>query len=142
MSSVLLSSNHLNLLVAAGNGGQEKFEMLLAQNLRSFMARYEDRRNDLAASHAYEPRPIDEIVRIAIADWERPTTFSLPDDPTLIVPLVAQTLILKACDCYDANACDTNDYTQTDAAAFIARVRAETDARRSVLYDSLPWWID
>jgi len=152
MRSTILSSNHLNLIVTAGLGGKPEYEMLLAQNMRSVGVCADYRNTGLAKSHSYAARPIDDIVRDAVDGMDRLMVFDVPasqmtslravDNQTLIVKRVVQTLVLKACDCYDHNACDTNDYTQTDAAAFVMKVRAATDASRSFLYDSLPWFIE
>ena len=85
-----------------GEGFRNAFgRLLLEQNSRSMRHRYEP---DVAAA------------RIGPG----PATFDAgPQDVRLQAPLV----ILKACSCYDYQACETEDYHRTWASAAIDRIR-------------------
>jgi hypothetical protein len=48
--------------------------------------------------------------------------------------------IIKACDCYDYQACETDDYEQSIAHAIVSEIRAK--AVHSFLeYEAAPWGI-
>jgi hypothetical protein len=68
--------------------------------------------------------PAYALVTEALAECERQ-----PQGPFNARTLVA-TQIVKACDCYDYQACETNDYDQSEAAALVDRVREEARHRR------------
>lgn len=113
MSAFIVSDDHIDFLVTYAIGGgpsrvsgeqpQKLGQMLLEQNYRSVNWRY----NDNAAVPTYVFRP-----------------FTGPMTPVGI---------LKACQCYDYQSCETEDYEKTDAARLV-------DAIRSKAIRSLPGW--
>src|SRR5580704_16709688 len=50
-------------------------------------------------------------------------------------------MIIKACDCYDYQACETDDYRQSIAAHIVNTIRREA-IRVMPGYDDAPWEID
>lgn len=96
--------------------------VLAKENARSVDHRYPDGANGPAAYDAFEPR---DMVRVTC-------------DPAQVV---------RACDCYRYQACETDDYESTEAAAFVRAVRGaavdrlvENDAARRGV--KLAWTID
>lgn len=83
---------------------QRTAEILLKENVRSVNERYPDTLNrpDLA------PGPVDEV--------GQPITFRPVRNHTAVQ-------ILKACACYDYQACETDDYYTTEAAHLIGQIR-------------------
>lgn len=88
--------------------------VLLAQNLASVLARYD------------RPGAVD-----APSLRDQAGSFAALDRPVLLPPLV----ILKACDCYDHQACETDGYERSPAAIAVAEIRAHA-------IRSLPGWDD
>lgn len=129
MSAFVVSDNHILVLVEAARrytwdrekpetihrgveNWQEIVDILIAENYRSVNHRY---------PHQAEPHKIQ---------YKPMSTFSFtPVD------------ILKACDCYDYQACETNDYRQTQAAKIIDRIRAMAISKLPG-YDKAPWRIN
>lgn len=115
MSAWLCSEYHINAIVNAVAGTEKDFKMLVKENLRSLGARYPG--------------------RDFLAEWKadaRVYKFC----PT--APAVSLTQLVKACDCYDYQACETDDYKSTAAAAFVAIVRE--DALRNGGKSEGPEW--
>jgi hypothetical protein len=90
-----LSKARLDTMTLIGKG-------LLAENIRSLRSRYGDRHNEWMAGHEAEA---DAYVFTSLNEEFTPVT------------------IIKACDCYDYQACETHDYRQTPAAAIIDAIR-------------------
>ena len=91
---------------------------LLTQNLASVLRRY-DGRGDVDVK--------------ALRDQAR--SFVAQDEPVLLPALV----ILKACDCFDHQACETDDYDTSPAAIAVAGIRSH--AIRSLPgWDGAPGW--
>ncbi|HKD76084.1 MAG TPA: hypothetical protein VKB76_11345 [Ktedonobacterales bacterium] len=145
MSAYLCSDEHLSLLantIGAGDPLKEDaaFAMLLAENLRSLRHRYShnagalnDFAND-AEMAKRDTRPASAIVREALA-----SRFAAD---ALTRALLA-TQMIKACDCYDYQACETDDYRESEAAKAVNDIRqiaklADGKTEGS-LYDKLLW---
>lgn len=97
--------------------------VLAAENARSVDHRYPNGSNGPAGRDVFEPR---DMCRVMACD-------------------AAQ--VIRACDCYNYQACETDDYDATEAAAFIRAVResavnrlVESDAERRGV--KLAWTID
>jgi hypothetical protein len=124
MSAWLCSENHINLLAAFADNPPTTFKLLVAENIRSLEARYPGRDfleewKQEASQYKYNP------------ETERPTD---------------QTLIVKCCDCYDYQSCESDDWDVTEAYGFINAVRGVAIARggkaKGPAYDAAPWGID
>lgn len=131
MSAWLVSQTHIRALVtyARRNGlhasdADAIGNALWRQNDRSLIARYEDR---------------------AAGYWTLGQTYTHRD--ANLSPLT----LLKACDCYDYQACETDDYEATLAGILIAVMQrhicaavhmTEDQARRQPAYEAAPWGID
>jgi hypothetical protein len=98
--------------------------MLLAENLRSLEARYPGR--DFLEEWK------KEAAKYCFTSQQRNRLKS--------------TLIVKQCDCYDYQACETDDYKMTAASRLVERVRARAiaagGATKGAAYDACPWGID
>ena len=125
MSAFIVSDNHINALVQAleqwSRASYIKIntamlnraaQTLLNENYRSFNARY--------------PKETEEAPTIRYT--------------RRITPYI-QAEIFKACDCYEYQACETDDYEKTEAAKWIEKIRHVT-ARSLPGYDTAPWGID
>lgn len=101
--------------------------ILLAENERSVLYRYPD------CVETDKPGTIgEEAIDYRFKTWQQ--AFTLQHDKLCV-------WIIKACDCYDYQACETDDYPQSIAHGIIERIRAK--AIRSLLaYDEAPWGID
>lgn len=121
MSAFLVSDKHINTLITYANldryGHQWKLndgrtldskdsndlqtaaEILKYENIRSLQARYEDR---------LEPE-----------EKEGAITFRF----TPVSPKLGAVQILKACACYDYQACESDDYDQSDAKKIVDSIR-------------------
>jgi hypothetical protein len=105
MSAYLCSEYHVNVIVNAIDSNPDDFKTLVAANLRSLSARYPGRgflQDWIDESKMLEYRPMR-----ALQSW---------------------TQIVKACDCFDYQACESDDYKESQACAFVARVRAQAIA--------------
>jgi hypothetical protein len=123
MSAWLCSENHINLLAAYSEDPETLFKLLVAENIRSLEARYPGRDfleewKEEAAKYKFKPTERN-------------------DDATLVV---------KCCDCFNYQSCETDDYDETEAARYVSAVRAAALAaggkRDGAEYDALPWGID
>lgn len=120
MSAWLCSEYHINTIVNAVGGNQKDFEMLVKENLRSLASRYPGR---------------DFLV-----EWQNDAkTFKFRKS----APLVPMTQLVKACNCFDYQACETDDYYGTAAAKFVEKVRAHALANggktEGAEYDAAKW---
>jgi len=100
MSAWLCSEEHISAIVNHGGGSVREFRMLLKENLRSLSARYPG--------------------RDFLKDWQKEAkayAFKSSVD-------VDATQVIKCCDSYGYQACETADYDTTKAAAYVAKVRA------------------
>jgi hypothetical protein len=158
MSCWLCSEEHINLIANAANiasdplgtdlgdpaMGRSTFKLLLAENLRSIEARYPGRDfveewKRTAARFRYRQEDPKAISARALGQNER-----------AIGPQAVNTLLIKQCDCFDYQACETDDYHTTQAAALVERVRQaaierggeQDDGKSGSLYDNMPWGID
>lgn len=118
MSAFIVDDAHIDFLVTYAIGGgpsrvsgenpQKLGQMLVDQNTRSVNWRYRD--NAAAATYVFRP-------------------FTGPMTPVAVI---------KACDCYDHQACETEDYEKTQAARLVDAIRSK--AIRSLTgYDLEPW---
>jgi hypothetical protein len=134
MSAWLCSENHLNLIAnvsAQGDPvkGRTAFNTLRRENLRSLSARYPG--------------------RDFLADWQREAK-QYRFKPQPLPPLDRQnatlTLLIKQCDCFDYQACETDDYNESKAAKLVDAVRKSAIAAggftEGAFYDAQPWGID
>lgn len=119
MSAWLCSEDHLSCIVNAVDGTADHFKTLLAENLRSLAARYPG--------------------RDFLADWQA-------DAKTYRFNPLARyspTQVVKSCDSYDYQACETDDYRTTLAATFVQIVRehaiAHGGATKGFAYDKADW---
>ena len=121
MSAFMLSKTHIDALVTYATGGgpyrvsgedpQKLGKMLWEQNHRSVNWRYRD--NAPVPPYRYSP---------------------------YIKPLQA-VAVLKMCDCYDYQSCETDDYEKTDAARLIDAIRGKA-VRSLPGYESAPWGLE
>jgi len=120
MSAFLCSEYHINTIVAAIDGDAGDFILMVNENLRSLEARYPG-------------RPF-------LKEWKQEAgTYRFRGARST----VSATQLLKACNCYDYQACETDDYETTDAAAFVKRVReyalAQGAKENGPEYDAAGW---
>jgi|GEM_PF-3390363 len=153
MSAFLCSENHISLLAYVANDDPEQqgevFTLLLAANLRSVKKRYPDHAAEYestADTMKYSKESPTELVRAAL----RKAFYRGRMDGSVIhlVPdYVLQTQIIKACDCFDYQACETEDYRQSMAAEFVELIRRCAiskggHTRGTKLYEAVLWEID
>jgi hypothetical protein len=99
MSAWLCSEEHLNCIVNAVAGNAKDFKMLLKENLRSLEARYPG--------------------RDFLKEWKsdaRKMKFKPAGQGDL-------TQVIKCCDSFDYQACETDDYDASKAKVFVEVVR-------------------
>lgn len=146
MSAFVVSHMHINALLTFADNKRMRDQLgwyvdrgtsqlswtelgriLLAENERSVCHRYPD------CTETDKPGTIgEEAIGYTFKTWGQ--AFTLQHD-TLCV------WIIKACDCYDYQACETDNYDQSIAYQIIRAIRAK--ATRSLLaYDKAPWGID
>lgn len=97
--------------------------LLHAENVRSVRYRYPD------APESELPGMHDESGAL------------LPPGDFWPVHNIDPVLVLKACDCYDYQACETPDYDETPAAALVRAIRRAAIAELPG-YDAAPWEIE
>jgi hypothetical protein len=118
MSAWLCSQEHVNCIVNEIDGTAVDFRMLVDENLRSLKACYSDCADDESRARRFAFR---KHVRL---------------DPTQVV---------MCCDSFDYQACETDDYDTTKAAAFVKRAREHALARggqkEGSKYDAAKWSI-
>ena len=124
MSAWIVSDAHIDALITyAHSGGYDRVnrpetetelgQILVNENYRSVNARY---RNEYGEPHRYTFKPyIDKPLK----------------------PVV----VIKLCNCFDYQACETDDYPKTPAAHIVESIR---DRAISNLpgYDDAPWGLD
>lgn len=145
MSAFVVSHNHINTLLTYANKNGLNFyfgedrvlrseqtadlqtlaEMLLAENVASVNARYPDTVNN--------PQDMPGV----IVEVGCQITFRFTRNAADLTPLQ----ILKACRCFDYQACETDDWKESDARRVIDYIesRAINDLPG---YDSAKWEID
>jgi hypothetical protein len=97
-------------------------QMLWDENLRSINARYPD-----TVDHPNNiPGPVGETYRITTADFKGR------------VPSLSPVAILKACDCYEYQACEHDGWTTSEANAFLGCLRKKC-VRNLPGYDDASW---
>jgi len=115
MSAWLCSAKHISAIVSGASGTAEDFKILLAENLRSLEARYSDCEEWKAAAKTYAFVPVS----------------------------VSATQLIKCCDSYDYQACETDDYDTSAARAYVDKVRQLAIARggkeSGARYDAADW---
>lgn len=127
MSAFVVSDTHINTLVSFASLHQATYSH------SGVYKRIKDREQDVAAllyaanvrsvNHRYdETEPFGNFV----FRW--------------VINLPSTLAILKACDCYEYQACETDDYPQSEAAAVINAIRAWAIPRLPG-YDDEPWEI-
>lgn len=119
MSAFIVEDDHIDFLVSYATGGgpyrassespQKLGQMLVDQNWRSVNFRY--RENDPAPTYRYVP-------------------FTAPIRPVDVI---------KACDCYDYQACETEDYEETAAARLIKAIRSKAIRAALPALESAKW---
>ena len=143
MSAFLCSNDHLSALalLAGANFGEceAAFSTLLDENCRSLLARYPtdpfcgqpDPREYRQAINreAYFPH-----ILAAHGRW----------DVRKLTDSMVNTAIVKLCDCYDYQACETGDsYYETAAGRMVAAIRDTAIGRGGLaqgeVYDLMPW---
>jgi len=120
MSAFLCSQDHLNLIVNATPFPSENmFKLLLQENLRSLSARYgAGTDEDCAADYTFEEiTPRDLIARVYSETDSSADLYPAIKKPLTEERIIAQ--IRKACECYDYQACETNDYYETTASKLV-----------------------
>jgi hypothetical protein len=119
MSAWLCSQDHVNCIVNEIDGTAVDFRMLVDENLRSLEACY--------AGNAYLEDFKADAKRYAFRKQVR-------QNPTQVV---------MCCDSFDYQACETDDYDTTKAAAFVKRAREHALARggqkEGPEYDAAKW---
>lgn len=81
--------------------------------------------NERSVSHRYNDPPTDEAATYRFRRW--------------IDSALTAVSILKACDCFDYQACETDDYEQSHAAKIIDAIRGKA-YRNMPGYDDAPGW--
>src|SRR5262245_34929740 len=122
MSAWLCSAEQINLLVnASDDPTKENFDMLVAENLRSLGSRYpgrdflEDWKEDAKGMKFKVATPRKIVTEAIKNDPYRERRGPIPSQDDI---RITSTQILKTCDCYDYQACETDDYRESKAAAF------------------------
>src|SRR4051812_37234473 len=104
MSAYLCSAELISSIVSAADGDAGQFRKLVKENLRSLEARYPGR----------------DFLR----DWKREAK-AYVYTPVALSP----TQVIMNCNCFDYQACETDDYESTWAAGYVAGVRERMLAR-------------
>jgi hypothetical protein len=131
MSAFLLSNKHIATLI---NSARPKFEA------DSFSYRYKE---EVFYSNGDRGRLGQVLMEqnyrsINTRYNEKTAAPKFADDwNTSADPVV----ILKACDCYDYQSCETDDYEQTEAYVIVQAIRHRNISRLPG-YDKAPWGID
>ena len=138
MSAFMVSDAHIDALVTFAvrhqvsyrvngsridvtkNNAEEIGQMLVDENYRSLNARYSERTEEY---------------------FGKAPTYRLKITRALAVPELEPVVILKQCDCYAYQACETDDWEKTTAFEIIKSIKG---AAVSALpgYDAAPWGID
>jgi hypothetical protein len=142
----MCSENHLSLLANAAAtdkaGKDAAFKLLIAENIRSLNHRYPgDEDWDDASEMVRREAPASELVEQALK--ARPARSVWNFDGALSAKALA-TQIVKCCDCYDYQACETDDYERSEAKALVEKIRAQAieiggESSGSKLYDAMVW---
>lgn len=141
MSAFLCSQDHLNLIVnSTPIPSENMFNILLQENLRSLAARYgEGTDKNCASDYAFEEiSPSDLIARVYSESDSSASLYPAIKNELTEERVIAQ--IRKACDCYEYQACETDDYKQTLAARLIDLIR-DTYPENEKLENEAIWGI-
>lgn len=141
MSAFLCSQNHLNLIVnSTPFPSEHMFKMLLRENLRSLSARYgQGTDEDCASDYEFEEiSPRDLIARVYSQRESSSRLYPALDKPLTDERIDAQ--IRKACDCFDYQACETDDYKETLAAQLVDLIRQTHQANEKLENEAI-WGI-
>lgn len=142
MSAFLCTEAHLSLLANSASDDRttrkKLFDVLLLENLRSLATRYPSDKSNFACADAMAWQNKSAVVLVAESLGSR------SDGATKFIPRrTLQTQIVKACDCYDYQACQTGDYETTFAAKVIYALRSAAIAKGGetdgALYDQVKW---
>ena len=129
MSAFLCTDYHFNTL-AAYAANQERRIGWSGHTNPQITATLLKKENVRSLHHRY---PDDPWWRDTDAEFEAAIIFDssiqYPDDPATI---------LKACDCYDYQSCETDDYRQSEAAKLIDGIRSYA-IHNLPGYDDAPW---
>jgi len=132
MSAFIVSEKHINTLVGYGSGGQNPVSVRLSDgdylnfNNSEHLARAAEilwRENHRSVNYRYD-------------ESNEPAPYAFKPGLYTRQPVD----ILKACDCYDYQACETPDYYETDAARIITALRKRA-TRNLPGYDKAAWEI-
>ena len=127
MSAFIVSDKHILALVEAGRiWSYEHSPQCLDRGARNFQDIVDILINENYRSVNYRYREQEEPHKVTYTPI--PMKYSKVD-------------ILKACDCYDYQACETPDYEQSQAAKIIHKIRMNA-IRTMPGYDQAPWGID
>lgn len=143
MSAFLCSQDLINLIVNShpeADDGPQMFNTLVYENLRSLRARYSDisEWEECAQAYGYERISPYELIERVYAEQDPAHAKYYPalKDPLDVFLIRAQ--VANACDCYDYQACETDDYRDTVAALIVQQVRdnfpppSDKDKRRTL----------
>ena len=93
--------------------------MLWAENLRSVRARYPSEKAYADGRESVYVVPPSKVARMVWADFPLPC-------------------VIKACDCFDYQICETDDWRESQAFAFVSQLRLLA-VRSMPGYDVAPW---
>jgi hypothetical protein len=158
MSAWLVSENHINAIISfaldhgvdlpKGASPAKTCRILTNENVRSLSARYGGRDFlDEWKRHAkkYRFEKIDDIGELT-ARLAKGRSRNLGLAVPTMDEMAVAVQIIKCCDCYDYQSCETDKYGNTRSAKFITRVRHKAEqlapGKHDKLYADLLWGLD
>lgn len=159
MSAWLVSQDHINALVSFAiergiliNGNAAA--ILTEENMRSLRYRYPGRDflaewEEAAASYKFEhidlAKALPKLIKSLHKEKNDVCGGRYGKLPPMSLRAVA-TQIIKACDCYDYQACEHDEYESSAAKEFVGHVRNKAIAMggetEGALYDAMLWGLD
>jgi len=157
MSAYLCGENHLSLLanVASDDSTEQDriFAVLLRENLRSLQTRYPNDIDEYKAEAAPFKRHTESTRKLIKASFGRYAKLKQSDEIVsrravaiqigIVSSVAIATQIVKCCDCYDYQACETADYKTTEAAKLVDKIREDSvfvgGRTKGELYDQMTW---
>ena len=136
MSAFVVDEGHVDYLISAARALHGPYlslpfdpwthqdilgQVLLAENVRSVLARYGD------SVDAEESRAYSAIIEGYVF---QPVSMS----QTVDVATIAQ--IIKACDCFEYQSCETSNWDKTDACLIVSRIRSAAIQRLPGMSDA------